>query len=461
MFLRDTSEISNRIALADAEGTQLTYGELEHLSMKYRRLLPARSLIMILCDYSIETVAFYYTQMTNHVVPILVDKNLDKELILNIIKIYEPQFIWCSQQEINKLQEVFLKKIIQEKNYMVAQTFFCNYNLHPDLALLLTTSGSTGSLKMVRLSYENIRNESLNFGSSLGIKEDDRGISTLPMYFCYGLSILHMHWIVGACMYVTEYSMLNTKFWEFMKVARITNFAGVPYTYEILARVGFLEKNFEAMRFMSQAGAKLSDHQQREFGMKLGKKGIKLYLCYGQTELTSAVTVLSHEKILKKLGSVGEAIAGMSISVHNPNDKGEGELICRGKCVSMGYALSKSDLIQGNSNLEYLYTGDVGYIDDEGDIFIKGRKSRFVKILGIRVSLDELEAMLSAYLNVERIVCTGNDNKIDIYYRENYVEAEILKFCSRKLLIPKNMIECHLLKDFPYTGNGKIKYAEL
>ena len=75
--------------------------------------------------------------------------------------------------------------------------------------------------------------------------------------------------------------------------------------------------------------------------------------------------------------------------------------------------------------------------------------------------MDELEAMLSAYLNVERIVCTGNDNKIDIYYRENYVEAEILKFCSRKLLIPKNMIECHLLKDFPYTGNGKIKYAEL
>lgn len=461
MFLRDISRISNRIAIADAEGIQFTYGELDDLSLEYKKWIIPRSLIIILCDYSIDTVAFYYCQMNNHVVPILVDRKLEEGLLTNIIENYKPEFIWCSQEDKNKLQGISMQKIFQKGEHVLMRLPYEKVEIHPDLALLLTTSGSTGSLKMVRISYEHLRIESREFGNALGFKIDDCGISTMPMYFCYGLSILHMHWMVGAKIYVTEYSMLNMKFWELFKKAKITNFAGVPYTYDILKQIGFLEQHYEHMRFMLYGGGRFPDEQQREFGKKLQEKNIKLYVGYGQTESMSGITALSYKKILEKIGSVGETISGMDVSVFKPDDKGMGELVFKGKCVCMGYAIDRADLIRGDDNAGCLYTGDIGYVDADGDIFIKGRKSRFVKILGVRISLDELETALSSQLGISKLVCMGIDNEITVYHLADCEEKAILDFCSKKISIPKRMVKCRLVKEFPYTGSGKIKYADL
>lgn len=461
MFLSDTRAILHRIAIENEDGKNYTYGELEDLSLEYGTKIPTRSLVLILSDYSIETVAFYYCQMTNHVVPILIDKNLDEELLSRIIMNYEPGFIWCSQNNSNKVQKFIVKKIFQRGEYIVFQTPFLGVKMHPDLALLLTTSGSTGSLKMVRLSYDNLREEGRGLGEILDIREDDKGISTMPMFFSYGLSTLHIHWMVGACMYVTEASMLNVDFWKLFKKAKITNFAGVPYTYDILKQIDFLDQQYDSIRFMTQGGGKLSDERQKEFGSGLREKNIKLYILYGQTESMGGITALSHEKILDKLGSVGTAIPGMDIDVIGSDEMGIGEIVCKGKCVCMGYSSDKFDLMRGNDNAGYLNTGDEGIIDDEGDIFIKGRKSRFVKVLGVRISLDELESILSLYLGVARIACRGVDNDIRIYHLKDCKEQEILKFCNKKLSIPKKMIKCKLIDEFPYTATGKIKYTDL
>lgn len=461
MFLRDTAAISSRIAIVNEEEDRYTYGELDELSSEYGAKIPTRSLVLILSDHSIETVAFYYCQMVNHVVPILIDRNLNEELLSRIIKSYEPQFIWCEWKDRDKLRGFISKKIFQRGDYAVLQTAYSNIKIHSELALLLTTSGSTGSLKMVRLSYDNLREESKGLGEALCIKEDDKGITSMPMHFSYGLSLMHTHWMVGACMCVSELSMLNIDFWKIIRKEKITNLSGVPYTYDILKQIGFLDHTYESMRFMTQGGGRLSDEQQREFGEKLQEKGVELYLLYGQTETMGAITALAHEKILKKIGSVGKAISGIDISVTNPDEQGVGELVCKGKCISMGYCLGKFDLMRGNDNAGNLNTGDEGVVDNEGDLFIKGRKSRFVKILGIRINLDELESILASYLGVARLACIGSDNDICIYHLGDCKEKEILEFCTRKISIPRSMVRCKLIEQFPYTGSGKIKYVDL
>lgn len=461
MFLRDTSDISDRTAIADAFGNQWKYGQLEALSAEYETIVPKRSLVLMLCDYSLESVAFYYCQMTNHVVPILADRNLKQNFMQKIIKAYEPQFIWCSREAGKELWDLSSSIVFRTEEHVLIRTEFEPYRMNPQLALLLTTSGSTGSVKLVRLSYENLRCNTRAYIERIEISENDRAITTLPMHYCYGLSVLHMHWMAGACVCVTEYSVLNVKFWEFFEEARITNFAGVPYTYDMLKQIGFLDKRYKSLRFVTQAGARLTGERQIEFGEKLQEQNARLYLCYGQTEATTYISLLNPEKVLDKSGSVGSLLSGMEASVVNPDDRGEGELVCKGPSISLGYAVDKSDLERGDDNHGCLHTGDIVYIDEDGDIFIKGRKSRFVKILGARVSLDELELALTERFVPVKFACTGADNRIRIYHTADGIGKAIRMYCSRELSVSGKFIECRFIEELPYTSGGKIKYSDL
>lgn len=460
MFLRDTSDILGRTAIEDAFGNRMTYGELETLSVEYEEVIPKRSLVMILCDYAIETVAFYYCQMNNHVVPMLVEDYLKAQLLYEFMHRYRPQFIWCSCKNRDLLGKD--SKILMQKgeHFLVQMPYeFCKMN--SELALLLTTSGSTGSLKFVRISYDNLIFNIKAFSEGVGVSEEDKAITVSPMHHCYGLTMLHMHWYVGACVCVTDYSILNIKFWECLKRNKVTNFAGVAYTYDILKQIDFFNQKYDSLRFLIQAGSKMSDTQQYFFATKLQERGIKFYVCYGQTEATGGISILSYKKVAEKIGSVGIGIHGITTSIVFDNDKNEGELVCKGKSICLGYAVSRKDLARGDDNQGYLCTGDIVYIDSDGDIFIRGRKTRFVKVLGVRVSLDELEAILRNHFLPMQMACTGKDNQIKIYYTEKGLENEILEFCREMFLIPRKMIECHFIEELPYTSNGKIKYADL
>lgn len=461
MFLRDTKDILERIAIADEFGSRLTYGELNELSLDYKTIIPERSLVLMLCDYSIESVSFYYCQMTNHVVPMLVDKNLNTDLLRKIIETYEPEFIWCPCGVESIPHDLVSDMVHQGKDHIVMRTVYGSCEMDPRLALLLTTSGSTGSLKFVRLSYENLRCNARGYVKKVKLTPNDQAITTLPMHYCYGLSIPHAHWTVGACMHLTERSVLDVKFWEVFREAKITNFAGVSYTYDMLSQIGFLDQTYEHLRFITQGGTKLSNERQLEFGAKLQEKNIKFYICYGQTEATTYISILDCEKVLKKLGSIGTPISGVNISIADRDCNGEGELVCEGKSISLGYATDKSDLACGDDNSGRLHTGDCVSIDEDGDIFIKGRKARFIKILGARVSLDEVEAVLSEHFPITKFACVGEDNNIRIYCLRKGLDKEIRNFCSEELSIPKKMVECQTIKEIPYTSNGKIQYVEL
>lgn len=458
MFLRDTHDILGRVAIADAFGCELTYGELENMSKEYAEYIPSRTLIMILCDYGIDTVAFYYCQMNNHVVPILLDKKLEQDLLEQLIKTYQPEYIWCMEREGKRLLE-YTDDIIQcGGQHVLIKTNYSKCNMNPQLALLMTTSGSTGSAKFVRISYENLRCNMADYVKAVNLQPDDRAITTLPMYYCYGLSNLHIHWMVGASVYVTDYSMMNIAFWDFLKKSNITNFAGVPYVYDILMQIGFFEKSYPSLKFLTQAGAKLAEDKQAYIAEQLTKKGILFYICYGQTEATTYISLLSHECAEKKLGSVGKALENVKIEV----TESKGELICRGKSVSLGYAYSRKDLMSSNQNQGVLRTGDIAYIDEDGDIFLKGRIKRFVKILGSRISLDEMEKILDKHFEGIEFACVGQDNQIKICYSgQNDLNTKILEFCVGKFKIKKSMLICRNIMVLPRGNSGKILYKKL
>lgn len=454
MFLNKENIDLSKMAIKDAYGNAFTYFDLEKLAEDYAKVVKSRSLVMILCDHEIDTVAFYYCMLVNHTVPILVDAYLSEEILRELIRRYHPHYIWKSMY---KGDEVILKK----EKHVLMKMYDEEISMHQDLALLLTTSGTTGSSKLVRISYDNLLSNARASSEHVMLRQDDATITTLPFYYCYGLAVMHFHWYMGATVYVTDWPITSEKFWVFFKESKITNFAVVPYHLEILTRIEFIKQDYQAFRFLMVGGGKLPEEIQSSFGKMLKNKGIRFYILYGQTEGTSILSGIPYEKALEKIGSVGLALTGFTAEIGHIDEHSVGELVFYGNSVSMGYAEKIEDLAKGDENNGILYTGDLAYMDEKGYIYLKGRKKRFVKILGIRISLDEMENIIRRYYPEENIVCAGSDNHIVLFHESMLDEKELIKFCEKKFSIRKKMIEAKMIEKIPRNSYGKVKYSVL
>lgn len=454
MFLnRDGINIS-KIAIKDAYGNEFSYSYLEKLAEEYRRFIKPRSLVMILCDYEMDTVAFYYCMLANQAVPMLLDVRLDAGMQRRLVQQYQPQYIW-------KPADGKCRALLQKGRHILAEGNSRGVGMHSDLALLLSTSGSTGSPKFVRLSYDNLIANAKAISAHVGLRTDDTAITTLPFHYCYGLSVMHTHWYMGAAVCVTEWPLTSEKFWDFLEKSKATNFAAVPYQYEILNRIGFANREFHSLRFVTQGGGKLSEKLQDFYGRMMMGKGIRFYILYGQTEGTTVLSGIPCDRVLEKRGSVGIALSGIRAEILPAKEGGAGELVFYGSSVSMGYAEDINDLIKGDENRGILYTGDLAYMDEEQYIYLNGRKRRFVKMLGNRISMDELENILCMRYPGREIVCSGVDNHIIIFYKGEIDEKALITYCEKKCQIKKNMIEVKRLEKIPRNSYGKVIYSEL
>lgn len=454
MFLRETASIKNRIAIEDDFENRTTYGELEALSLEYLKLIPGRSLVFILCDYSIETVAFYYCMMTNHVVPLLLDKDMDADMLRNLVDIYQPQYLWGREERLSQLKEA--RPIKQVRDHLIAETGYDAPEMDDRLALLLTTSGSTGSPKLVRLSYDNIRAGTV--GAILGIKitQDDKLATTLPMNYSYGLCELHMHWMSGGTVCVTEYSLLNACFGETIRRHDITNFCGVPFSLEMLEKVRFFDADTPSLRFLVVAGGCPSHEMWNTYCERLASKDIRFYMRYGQTEVLSHVTGFLSASNGERWGCIGVPDPGVEATIGKNS-----ELIIRGACVCLGYADTREDLAHGDDNHGVLHTGDIAYIDEDGFIYLRGRLKRIIKITGARVSLDELEGMLGREFTGCNFACVGQDDDLRVFHTGEMDVRTITRFCQTKLGMRRDAVSVRQIEAFPRNPSGKVMYQEL
>lgn len=266
------------------------------------------------------------------------------------------------------------------------------HDLHPDLTLLLSTSGSTGSPKLVRLSTANLLANAESIAEYLDIRDTDCAATTLPMSYCYGLSVIHSHLLRGAALILTDLSVIEDGFWELFSRYRGTSFAGVPYTFDLLDRIGFDTMSLPHLRYITQAGGRLEPDRVRQFATLGQHRGWQLFVMYGATEATARMAYLPPELASTRAEAIGRAVPGGRLWIDGAS--GEiGELVYQGPNVMMGYARSAADL-SAAAGTDELRTGDLARRGDDGLFEVVGRANRFAKLFGLRIDLQRVESAL-------------------------------------------------------------------
>jgi acyl-coenzyme A synthetase/AMP-(fatty) acid ligase len=286
------------------------------------------------------------------------------------------------------------------------------HRLHADLALLMSTSGSTGSPKLIRLSHRNLVANASAIAEFQRLTPSDRGITNLPLHYSLGLSVLHSHLVAGASVVVTGASVVDPCFADAVSEHAVTNLAGVPHTFELLEQVGPERLAVPTLRFLAQAGGRLAPDKVARWVERADSWGASWFTMYGQTEATARISYVPPESVAGHPGSIGRAIPGGQLTIVPTDDEndvaGVGELVYRGDNVMMGYALDPADLALGHE-LDELRTGDLARRDPESGLFeIVGRSARRVKPFGVRIDLDDVERQLAVAGVVADV--TGDDD---------------------------------------------------
>ncbi|TLD93290.1 hypothetical protein LS64_008570, partial [Helicobacter saguini] len=343
----------------------------------------------------------------------------------------------------------------------------CN-DISKNLALLLSTSGSTGSVKFVRLSYQNLKSNTDSIIKYLNLDSKERALLILPLNYTFGLSILHTHLRVGASVAITQLSVMQKGFWEFLESSKATSLSGVPYTFEMLKKLNFFTKNLPHLKTLTQAGGKLRSDLQKEFATFALKENKKFIIMYGQTEASARMSYLPFEYALKKLGSIGIPVPNGKFEILDSKgckikeSQKQGELIYKGKNVALGYAENRESLSKGDDFKGILHTGDIAYFDKDKFYYIVGRKSRFIKMQGKRISLDEIDSLLHATFKDVTLVTSGLDDMLYIFIEsKNCNLNEIKKFICNALKIAPFCVKIKEIDKIPRTKSGKILYSQM
>lgn len=340
---------------------------------------------------------------------------------------------------------------------------------HPDLAVLLPTSGSTGNPKLVRLSRRAMLANAEAISSVLGIDGDEVAPTSLPLHYSYGLSVLNSHMISGATVVIEASGILGRGFWQAVAGHGATSLAGVPYHYEMLRRMRFDPAKYPTLRTLTQAGGKLAPDRIVEFADKIGAVGGGMFVMYGQTEAAPRMATLPPDQLLAKLGSAGVALPGGAFSIRTAAPDGgtetagpgvTGEVLYRGPNVMMGYAEAEAELGYGDEMNGVLETGDLGHLDADGYLFITGRLKRIGKVFGNRVSLDDIEQLVSA-LGPAAAVADGDRVIVWLEGADESGRRAATGVLSERLHLHPSGFDVRGVDALPLLPNGKMDYTSL
>jgi acyl-coenzyme A synthetase/AMP-(fatty) acid ligase len=332
------------------------------------------------------------------------------------------------------------------------------HELHPELALLLSTSGSTGSPKLVRLSHENVRSNAEAIADYLQIRGTDRAATTLPMHYCYGLSVVNSHLVRGAALVLTDRSVVDPCFWDLFRRERATSFAGVPYTFELLDRVGFADMDLPHLRYVTQAGGRLAPERVARYAALGRTRGWDLFVMYGQTEATARIAYLPPDLAASHPHAIGIPIPGGTLELEplpECEDPDAGELVYAGPNVMLGYAQTPADLALGRV-VDVLRTGDVARHTSAGLYEVIGRRSRFAKVLGLRIDLDRAEALLAD--RGLSSCCVGQDDELIVAVEGREPDGDagsVRRLVSAELGAPAGAVRVHPVAELPRLACGK------
>jgi len=434
-----SSQSEEAVAAIDARTNKSsTYGQLRADVAQFAAALPRpdrKSLGLLLARNDYPSLVAYLGALQAENALILLDGSVNPALLSDFTGRYRPDWIFAASTgtQVNEHAE--------------------DIGIHPNLALLLSTSGSTGSPKLVRLTLANLMANAESIVQYLGITPSDLSITSLPMGYSYGLSVINSHLRAGAGLVLTDDSVLRREFWEAVDRYHCTSFAGVPYTYQMLLQTGLLNKWGTSLKVFTQAGGRLDDRYVRQMCETAEARNSRFYVMYGQTEATARMSYLPWEDIRRKAGSVGIAIPGGLLAA----DSETGELVYTGPNVMMGYAECRADLAKGDDLNGTLRTGDLAHQDGDGYFYITGRLKRFLKLFGKRFSLDEAERILSRRLGTD-VACYGRDDLLMVAATGTATAEAITATACEAFALPRSAVKVKVISELPRTGNGKLNY---
>ncbi|WP_256742617.1 AMP-binding protein, partial [Cronobacter sakazakii] len=289
-FWQLTHAPRDAVALTEDGGATLTYGELAERVAQVRAHLPARALMFCFCENSAGSLTGYLAALNARAVPVMLDGQLDETLANALFARWRPEFLWLPEGRAWP-GEVLLR----QDGYQLIATNEPAPAMDDALALLITTSGSTGSPKLVRQSYDNLLSNCASICDYLAIDANERPLVYLPMNYVYGLSVIHSHLAQGATLLMTRSGPVQPGFWAFVKSQQATSLAGVPYTFEMLNKLRFMRMSLPSLRTLTQAGGKLPAALHEAFAAWAQEQGKRFVVMYGASEATSRMGYLPVE----------------------------------------------------------------------------------------------------------------------------------------------------------------------
>lgn len=463
----DLKRYSKNFAVITDKGEQLTYGDLNDETARFSSAITEKGLLFCLCENRLGSFVGYVACMEHHIPIVLLDGSKEISVLRNLIKIYQPEYIWVDKMATSEIGGTTVYQYatfsLQKMSY---EEEVKKPEINSELALCLTTSGSTGSPKFVRLSARNVLANAESIAEYLDIDENERPVTSLPSYYSYGVSVINSHLIKGATILLNEGTIAQREFWNFIKEQKATSIAGVPYIYEMLKMLRFMRMDLPYMKTMTQAGGKLNKDITKEYIEWAQSKDKRFFVMYGQTEATARMSYLPLEHALDKYASIGIAIPRGKFSLIDVNGNVidevdvDGELVYEGPNVSLGYAECRADLAKGDENKGVLHTGDVARRDADGYYYITGRLKRFVKVWGNRCNLDATEQIVKSNVTTN-CACVGVDDKITIFVTEQGMEEQIVKLLVEKTGLNNKAFEVRVIDNIPVKSSGKIDYPAM
>ena len=458
-------DYKGKTALIDERGNEMTYDVLNSKSCDLADRIGHRCLVFSLCRNEMGSVLGYSAFVNNGIVPVMINSHLENALLENLLKTYSPEYLWVPEE----LTEQFPGLATEYKacNYALLKTGYeMKYPLFEELGLLVTTSGSTGSPKLVRQSYTNLFDNARSIADYLKLDDTERPITTLPMNYVYGLSIINSHFLVGAALLLTDKGLMQQEFWNFFKEKEATSFGGVPYTYEMLDKLRFYRMKLPSLRTMTQAGGKITPELHEKFASYAAAQGKHFIVMYGAAEATSRMGYLPPERAVEKKGSMGIPIPGGKFTLIGEDGKEirepmtTGELVYTGRNVTLGYAEKGEDLSLGDERHGRLETGDMAQFDKDGFYYIVGRKKRFLKIYGNRVNLDEIDRLIKGEFEIEA-ASAGIDDHMYLFITDEKYADRVREFIAGKTKLNPVAFKVIVIDEIPKNDSGKTVYKEL
>lgn len=340
--------------------------------------------------------------------------------------------------------------------------------------IVIYTSGTTGLAKGVMLSHENLVSNLQASNSLMGLTSADSILVVVPFFFIHGRMQLLLHAMIGGTVAVSAGFQFPKQILAELNEHRVTGFSGVPYHFTtLMERTPLAETEFSHLRYVLITGGALPPTGLRQLADSL--PGIDLHTAYGQTESSPRVTYLGPAEVLARQGCAGHALPGVTVEIHD--EEGQplgadevGEVVVSGPNVMTGYVAGDEFSSGTLDDRHRLHTGDLGRLDEDGYLYLVGRRSEMIKTAGERVFPKELEAVLEGHADVVEAAVLGvPDASLGERIVAMAVVAEgttpdpnqLRTWCLKSVPFVRAPKEVCIVPDLPKTASGKIDRGAL